>query len=441
MHSGCLTIVLSLILASAVIAEASSIYPVPKKLTDHRATMSMVAPCIVVGDKATETERYAADRLGTFISRRFQVEVPVLKASDPVDAAATRIIVGLRGTSGALRDYCDRKLIDTTVDGNECGQDGFAIEVLPGENAILVLGVNERGVTYGSLTLFQIMSADGLSLRVPVVSVRDYPSIPWRGTLHLASDSADDLDEQVLARCNFTRLTKGRAFTNWDDFRERVREAHKRGFFVYGARSMAVSPPEFDEVVADFEKLIEIGVDGLWMSFDDPGPGVKTGPLMERVIALGKKHGITGRRIAITPPAGDYNTIDTDFNAERARIAGMSGALWFFTRVPCAGDLRPRDQDPARVVAQLPTRGGWHIEQMVWWRKYARRGEEAVPGGLPARLGLASSQLQPDRPRTSLHRYGVGMYRGSSHVPSCSPRTLGLESRGAQVLAHQGGGL
>jgi hypothetical protein len=366
MCSDCLAIALSLILASAALADAS-IYPVPKKLTDHKATMSIVEPCIVVGDKATETERYAADRLRTFISRRFHADVSVLKASDPVGAAATRIIIGLRGTNGALRSYCDRKLIDTTVNGKECGQDGFAIEVLPGENAVLVLGVNERGVVYGSLTLFQIMSADGLSLRVPVVSVRDYPSIPWRGTLHLASDSADDLDEQVLARCNFTRLTKTKTFKSWGDFRERVREAHKRGFFVYGARSMAVSPPEFDEVLADFEKLIGIGVDGIWMSFDDAGPGVKTGALMERVIALGKKHGITGRRIAITPPAGDYNTIDTAFNAERAKIVGMSGALWFFTRVPCAGDLRT-----ARALGiKTPP---------AWWHNYPR-----VEGGLSNR--------------------------------------------------------
>ena len=333
------------------------IVPPPKRLVDHNRAMLITEPekiVIVVGESATEPELYAAERLQTLIKRRFQTTVPIVKVSNIPQETSVKILMGLPENNSALRAVCERHGININYDSSSIKNDEYTLEILDADQSVAIVGSNERSVIYGAQTFFKLITREGKCLRIPVVSIHDWPSIAWRGGRGINDATANDFDGWLWSGFNYVRC-KPDENGDWEAVQKAIKEAHKRGFFVYGYRSTAVSPPDFEKVIQDYRKLIECGVDGLWMSFDDAGPGVNTLSLMEKVIALGKEYGITGRKIAITPPIGDYNNIDTSFNRERVRIPGMEEATWFFTRVPCAGDLYT-----ARSIGIKTPPAWWH---------------------------------------------------------------------------------
>jgi hypothetical protein len=124
--------------------------------------------------------------------------------------------------------------------------------------------------------------------------------------------------------------------------------------FVYGTVSCGVPADKTGDVIKTFEELISLGVDGLWISFDDVGAGANAANVVRHVLELGARHDMTGRKIAVTPPSGDYQHIDTEFNRQAAGW-GLAEAQWLFTRVPCAEDQQMAQQIG---IAGLP--GWWH---------------------------------------------------------------------------------
>ena len=100
--------------------------------------------------------------------------------------------------------------------------------------------------------------------------------------------------------------------------------------------------------------MIALGVDGLWISFDDVGAGENAANVVQRVLELGARHQMTGRKIAITPPSGDYQYIDTEFN-RLAASWGLADANGSSHVCPCADDLTMARQIG---IAGLP--GWWH---------------------------------------------------------------------------------
>jgi hypothetical protein len=135
-------------------------------------------------------------------------------------------------------------------------------------------------------------------------------------------------------------------------------------------------------VLQTFGQLSDLGVDGLWISFDDVGGGQDAPGLIARVLEYGRQCGMTGRRIATTPPSGDYQNIDTPFNRRAAQVAGFAEAQWFFTRVPCRADA-----DTAREIG-LQRRPGW-------WHNLVDFG---VQGGFLHNADILVSLRSDDRP-------------------------------------------
>jgi len=380
---GMLPILSICLFLSPAVAGSIRITPPPKELIYRGGVMQIADPTkavIVIGQSASEPEIYAAERLQTLVRRRFNTEIQISRANEVPKESLVKIVLGLAPNNHLLAEICKRHGISMQSDNGLPKNDEYMLEVLDRERSIVILGSNERSVIFGAQTLFKLLMAENRELKVPVVSIRDWPSIAWRGGLGLNWATPDDLDAWLWCGFNYLRCSPDKN-GDWETIRKAVLEAHKRGFFVYGCRSTAVSPPDFDKVIDDYRKFIDCGVDGLWISFDDAGPGVNTWPLMERIIALGRENGITGRKIAITPPAGDYNDIDTPFNRERVRIPGMEEATWFFTRVPCPGDMHT-----ARSIGikTLP----------AWWHNWPR-----VEGGLSNRW------------------YGVGTLRPEGKLP------------------------
>ncbi len=339
--------------------------PPPKQLTVSPGALSLQPPAktlIVVGDAATEPEKYAAQRLQELVARRYQVTLEVCAESACPAQARPLILLGQISTNHLLQQRCQRhslRLWEGAVP-----PDAYAIEVLADDGAAVVCGSNPRAVIYGVQTLFRLLSSEGDHLALPAVSLRDWPSIPWRGRPYASVEAhlqPGVMDAYLWAGLNFIDVRAG-AFGYAPDAkldREMIgrclREAHRRGMFVFGTVSCGIPPEKFDGAIRVFRELVDLGVDGLWISFDDPGGGKQTTELCARAIELGKAHGIVGRAIATTPPSGSYQTIATDFNREMVEVPGMEQATWFFTRNPC-----PEDLAAARHLGLQSFPAWWH---------------------------------------------------------------------------------
>ena len=116
-----------------------------------------------------------------------------------------------------------------------------------------------------------------------------------------------------------------------------------------------VASNQYDKVMGTFRELLDLGADGLWLSFDDKGPGDDPVALTKRVLELGRERQISGQRIAITPPKGSYQRIVTDFNRKIMAVPGMEQALWFWTGVPSTLAL-----EDARSIGIKVKPSWWH---------------------------------------------------------------------------------
>ncbi len=355
--------------------------PVPKSYRDHGRTWQLLGPdqtAIVLGPQAAEPERYAAQRLQAHIERRFKRRIPIVAEAAVPEAVRQVFLLGQRSTNPWLDRLCREQKIE--LGETVPGEDGFVIECSEdqGRQVVIVGGSNPRGVIYGQDALFDLMRAEAGQVIWPVVSIRDWPSIPWRGRPHSVLRQhlvPGALDAYIRARLNFTdvRDDPHAKATNvfparkasmgfpagvpidGDTVKRMVTESHRRGLFVYGTVSCGVPQTRHDDVLATFRQLSDLGVDGLWVSFDDVGGGEDAPALIGRVLEFGRQRGMTGRQIATTPPSGDYQNIDTPFNRRAAQVPGFADAQWFFTRVPCEADAAA-----AREIGLRRLPGWWH---------------------------------------------------------------------------------
>lgn len=370
---------LALLLCPAVLAaNVCPIVPEPKLYrTTGNALQLPEAPCVVLGKNAADPERYAAEYFAKQLQRRFGREAVIVNESE-IPGGGLVFVFGQRGTSGYLDELCRSKGIKLSAETP--GFDGFIIRsVVDGKrNAILVGGCNARGVVYGQSALFDLMRTRGNTVVFPEVEVADAPDIAWRGRPHSVLDhhlQPGALDAYLRARINFTDVRDdpdrrpGVVFAarkasmglppgkplDVGKIKRHIDQSHRRGLFVYGTVSCAVGENGVDKVLKTFSELIELGVDGLWISFDDTGYGKAAETVVRKTLELGRKHGITGRKIAITPPAKEYQNIDMPWNRTAATEWGLADIQWFFTRPPCAKDIAAAEKTG---IASLP--GWWH---------------------------------------------------------------------------------
>lgn len=351
---------------------ACPLVPVPKSYRDYGRTWQLLAPdqaAIVLGAHAGEPEHYAAERLQTHIERRFRRRIPVVAEAALTESVRQVFLLGQRSTNAWLDRLCreqkieveDRRPPAPRADSGPRSvpptmEDGFVIECLEDQSrqVVMVGGSNPQGVIYGQNALFDLMRAEADQVVWPVVSVRDWPSLRWRGRphwrmrVHLAPGV---FDSYARYRLNFTDVRDADTPDGYAAMgfppgfkidvpatKEVLDEAHRRGMFVYGTVSCGVKSDRYDAALGTFAELMELGVDGIWISLDDSGSGEDALQIVRRALELGAQHGMTGRRTAITQPVGSYNIIDTDFNRLTAAIPEYAAAQWFLTRPPCRED-------------------------------------------------------------------------------------------------------
>lgn len=340
------------------------IYPVPKfyEETGKKAELSQSA-IIVINDKAEKPEIYAAKQLQSRIDRRFRINLPIFKKSEIK-----------KGTQYILLEKAKKNL----------KSDGFTIEFDKTKNSynVLIQGVNGRGVIYGQYAFFDLLEKENNQIVMPVCKVKDWPSIQLRGRLSGANADSNTYDIYTLSRLNMSDLEypaiSSKKPLNQERAKKYIELAHQRDMFIYGKVSCAVTKAEQDLSIKGFKEMLDCGVDGLWISFDDDGPGENPKLMVSKVLKLADKNNIPLKNIASTPPFVAYGDIKNSFHKQMCdSVSGYDKTLWFFTRVPCANDV---DAAKNAGIKELPG----------WWYNWPRLGGGLLRqayGGTSMRIG------------------------------------------------------
>ncbi len=382
--------------------------PPPKEVRwSQTAPLSLENAAIVIGDGAQPPERYAADMLERHVARRFCRQWAIVSENEGSHKYNPIILLGQRTSNRWLDRLCREKGIN--LNETSPGHDGYVIEPLAigDQNVIIVGGSNARGVIYGQDTLFQMLTRSQGGLAWTRASVRDWPSVPWRGrpqTHFMNYLRAGDLDCYMESRINFIDLRNDTyafepgAELDKANLSRVIEEARRRGLIVYGTVNCGVPRHEYAAAMRTFKEFISLGVDGLWVSFDDKGPGESPELIVTDVLELGRQHGITGNRVAICPPKGSYQDIVTEFNERIMAIPGMEKASWFWTRWPSARHLAqarsigldckpawwhnwPRLHTPHRYIEPPSMAVGWHAPSYDMLADGGRYVDAVMPWG------------------------------------------------------------
>ncbi len=338
---------------------------------------------IIVGDSAADPEKEGARILQAYVLKRFGQEWPVLRENE-ASTAKVQVLIGQRGTSRRVADLCAKHAIDLSE--ATPGWDGYIIEVFcdAARTTVLIGGSNARGAAYGQDTLQQMLWEDKGKLKLATASVRDAPRIPWRGRPQTAVSHylrPGEMDLYVSARINFIDLRGGiYAFEpgeelNASEILQAVDQAHRRGIFVFGTVNCGVPGGRHRDVLKTFEDILKLGADGVWLSFDDKGPGEDPVTLTKEVLKLYHGCRTNQRLVAITPPKGSYQQVDTEFNRKIMAVEGMSKGLWFWTGVPSTGAV-----EVAQSIGLKARPGWWHN----WPRIFVTHAYTGLP---PLSLG------------------------------------------------------
>ena len=344
------------------------------------------ATVIATGANAAEPEREAARMLGEFVARRFGRELPVVDAAALPANARVVIALGRPVNNPWVAAWCRDERVDPGTNGP--GADGYLIGAgRDGERHVLcVAGADPRGVAYGQDTLAQMLATEGGRLVWHRGRVSDAPVVPWRGRPQTQVKHylrPGELDLYVTSRVNFIDLRGGiYAFEPGDkldaeEIRAAVTAAHRRGLVVFATVNCGIPRSAHAAALGTFRELLALGADGVWLSFDDKGPGEAPAELIPQVLRLGRELG-RGGHVAITPPKGSYPKVTTDFNARTMAIPGMERALWFWTAPPA-----PELLAEARALGLRGKPGWWHN----WPRLFTAHTYTGIP---PMSLGWSA---------------------------------------------------
>ncbi|HUT35623.1 MAG TPA: hypothetical protein VNE39_19190 [Planctomycetota bacterium] len=396
------------------------IIPEPKVYTEKGRTAELLGPAraaIVLGARATEPERYAGERLQGLLERRFGRQLPIRVEDSVEDGVRQILLLGQRGTNEWLDRLCREREID--LGEASPGHDGFVLEALDdGERQVVLIGgSNDRGVIYGQDAFFDLLRSEDGKVVFPIVSVRDWPSIAWRGRPHpdLRQHGRPGVfDVYVRARFNFIDLRNAPVYMgafgfapgealNKQEVGDIVAQAHRRGIFVYGTVSCSHGDQDPSGVEKTFMELRDLGVDGFWIDFNDRGAPEGAPELVARVVRLGQRVGIIGRAVATTPPIGAYQRPATDYARKMAKVPGFDEAMWIFT---CP---------PTQAMAEAAR--GVGLKCPGWWHNWPSGGEGLLfgeYGGKSLRAGGQPAYMDIQPLSTGWHNPSYEVLRGAA---------------------------
>src|SRR3989339_12866 len=324
-----------LILAlSSMICSAIMVIPRPKEITDEAAqwTFGLAdAWVIVLGAASDSVEAYAASMLQSDISKRFGKNCAISKENECPSGYSLTILLGKRGTHTLLDQICSANSYPLYADTP--GVHGFIIRMLDqgGMKTVLIGSMDNNGAIYGQNTFFQLLSKSLDTVAVNLADIRDWPSIKDRGCAYFRyTDFLRNgaLDAYVRGRLNYVDIRGSCGAYTGCSGTDRVsdidsvkaatlsREAHQRGFFVWGTVKCGIgSTAEIPGRLDIFRHYqYSWGADGLWASYDDAGSCNSAELLLNELIHFADSVGLARDRIRIVPPSPDYCRVDAPWN-------------------------------------------------------------------------------------------------------------------------------
>lgn len=193
--------------------------PVPKEVTWGEGVFEITPSTrIVVGDRVTEEDLFAARELNEELRARFGATLRVVTAGE-LSTPRGHIVVG----EPSINTVTARLLQSAglTVSRTSPGPEGYVLRVLP--DGMVVAGSDRRGTFYGVQTLRQLLRPGKALASVPAVTIRDRPDHAIRA-VHVLLDNASGefhtaLIDRVLAPYKFNTVIAEAEHVQWESGR------------------------------------------------------------------------------------------------------------------------------------------------------------------------------------------------------------------------------
>jgi len=348
------------------------IFPVPKeyRVKAKKPVALRGRLAIVLGEKATEPEKFAASRLTYVLKKRFGLDAPVVTEKAVPKKARRLLILGTLKSNALLKSLREKHAVSLdSLKGKDPMQDAFAIESLKtgGGRAVLMIGTTPRSVIYAQYAFLDAVRRVGRRVVHPDLSVRDWSALRYRdwfpgnfGTEGLGLfDDTDTLNQVTYARANMTQF---RGFNSSAVSEKVVKECWRRGLKPYGTINGAVGVDRHPHNVQEAKAWLKKGCYGLYISFDDFGMGPDPEGLCNKMTAVIKEHfGEVGDRIAVVTSGGDYFWLNSGQNRRVRGFKDFAEGIFYFTGPPAGVFSTKQHFDHARAAG---------IKNYIWWHNF-----------------------------------------------------------------------
>jgi hypothetical protein len=271
--------------------------PAPEKLIGRGDDLPLTGPVVInVSPRASDVERYAAERLATLLKARLGLQAQV--CNDLRTSGAVTVWLGTPETDQRLRAHL--AALGAQVTPSDPGREGFRIRVRPRGRRVeaAIAGSDTSGALYGALSLPQLMRRRRGAVAIRQVDVDDHPVVAVRAVKggRVAMRAGRRLDPAVYRyyfdwlaenRINFTCYRVGKNTPLPDRFVDMVRDAHLRGIRVFGgirggganvAGYICPSDPEqVKRALHTYDEFLDAGCDGIALMLDDIHPDYLSG--------------------------------------------------------------------------------------------------------------------------------------------------------------------
>lgn len=173
-------------------AASLKLLPAPKEIRIGDGAFEVTASSrILLEARHANEDRVAAETLAQEILEQSGLKVAINSAASADDGDGA-IMLGRLADTG-LRTFLESKGLNTEKDSSEQGYVLYA-----DKNRIVVAGASGQGLFYGVQTLRQLLRPKDGALECPAVSIRDWPSMSWRG-VH------DDISRGPIPTLEYTK--------------------------------------------------------------------------------------------------------------------------------------------------------------------------------------------------------------------------------------------
>lgn len=162
-------IALCLVCPISAFAAHAPLLPQPKQISYGTGHLEVRGLAIEFASAPSPEDRFAAGELSRWLGERAHTKIPIREGK----ASGSAIILDRTGAVQAL-----------PMPGEKAGPDSresYSLVVTP--TGVTIRARSSAGLFYGAETLRQLVEGNGSQAAVPVVSIHDWPSLAYRGTM------------------------------------------------------------------------------------------------------------------------------------------------------------------------------------------------------------------------------------------------------------------